>query len=211
MYKDDDQSTSKIRPVFNCSLKTRKDKPSLNEASYSGVNIMQNMLLLLLKFRTNSKVLLGDLKKAFLQIRLKLERDRNRFFFLNDGDKIRCFRYNTLLSGYVCSPFILNYIVKHISSLYPEDECSQMMKNNFFVDNLVITSNSTEELTHLYKECSSRLGEVHFNLQSCNTNGDELKEVMISDDKYIKHGCTLDKVLGYKYEAAADKIYLPYK
>ena len=31
---------------------------------------------------------------------------------------------------------------------------------------------------------------------------------MISDDKYIKHGCTLDKVLGYKYEAAADKIFL---
>ena len=88
---------------------------------------------------------------------------------------------------------------------------SQMMKNNFFVDNLVITSNSTEELTHLYKECSSRLGEVHFNLQSCNTNGDELKEVMISDDKYIKNGCTLDKELGYKYEAAADKIYLPNK
>ena len=40
VYKDEEQSTSKIRPVFNCSLKTRKDKPSLNEASYSGVNIM---------------------------------------------------------------------------------------------------------------------------------------------------------------------------
>ena len=209
VYKDEDQSTSKIRPVFNCSLKTRKDKPSLNEASYSGVNIMQNMLLLLFKFRTNSKVLLGDLEKAFLQIRLKLERDRNRFcFFLKDGDKIRCFRYNTLLFGYVCSPFILNYVVKHIAGLYPKDECSQMMKNNFFVDNLVTTSNSTEELTQLYHECSSRLKDVHFNLQSCNTNCNKLKEIMISDDKYIKHGCRLDKVLGYKYEAAADKIFL---
>ena len=83
-----------------------------------------------------------------------------------------------------------------------------MMKANFFVDNLIMTSNSTEKLTHLYEECSSRLSKVHFNLQSCNTNCDELKKVMISDDKYIKHGCPLDKVLGYKYEAAADKIYL---
>ena len=89
VYKDEDQSTSKIRPVFNCSLKTRKDKPPLNEASYSGVNIMQNMLLLLFKFRTNSKVLLGDLEKAFLQIRLKLERDRNRFcFFSRMGENL---------------------------------------------------------------------------------------------------------------------------
>ena len=209
VYKDDDQSTSKIRPVFNCSLKTRKDKPSLNEASYSGVNIMQNMLMLLFKFRTNSKVLLGDLEKAFLQIRLKLEKDRNRFcFFLKEGNSIKCFRYNTLLFGYVCSPFILNYVVKHLASLYPDDKCSQMMKNNFFVDNLVITSNSSEELTQLYKDCSSRFDKVHFNLQSCNSNCDKLKDIMKSDDKYIKHGCTLDKVLGYKYEAAADNIYL---
>ena len=74
IIKDEAQSTFKIRPVFNCSLKTRKDKPSLNETSYQGVNIMQNMLHLLLKFRTNSKVLLGDLEKAFLQIRHKLLR-----------------------------------------------------------------------------------------------------------------------------------------
>ena len=167
------------------------------------------MLLLLLKFRTNSKVLLGDLEKAFLHIRLKLERDLNRyFFFVKDGDKIQCFRYNTLLFGYVRSPFILNYVVKHIAGLYPEDECSQMMKNNFFVDNLVITSNSSEELTLLYKEFSSRLKDVHFNLQSCNANCDKLKQVRISDDKYIKHSCTLDKVLDYKYKAVADKIYL---
>ena len=46
VIKDDDQTTTKIRPVFNCSLKTRKDKPSLNETIYGGVNIMQNMLQL---------------------------------------------------------------------------------------------------------------------------------------------------------------------
>ena len=79
VIKDEAQSTFKIRPVFNCSLKTRKDKPSLNEASYAGINIMQNMLHLLFLFRTNSKVLLGDLEKAFLQIRLKLLEDKNRF------------------------------------------------------------------------------------------------------------------------------------
>ena len=209
VIKDEAQSTFKIRPVFNCSLKTRKDKPSLNETSYQGVNIMQNMLHVLLKFRTNSKVLLGDLEKAFLQIRLKLLRDKNRFcFFLKDGDRIRCFRYNTLLFGYVCSPFILNYVIKHIAGLYPDDECSSMMRSNFFVDNLAITSNSTEKLIHLYKECSARLSKVHFNLQSCNTNCDTLKDVMINDGKYIKHGCTLDKVLGYKYDAAVDSLTL---
>ena len=87
VFKTEEQSTFKMRPVFNCSLKSRKDKPSLNEASYQGVNIMQNMLDLIMLFRTNKYVLLGDLRKAFLQIRLKNLADKNRFcFFLQDGD-----------------------------------------------------------------------------------------------------------------------------
>ena len=110
VIKDEEQSTFKVRPVFNCSLKTSQDKPSLNEDSYQGINNMQNMLMLILLSRTNRYVLLGDLRKAFLQIRLKLLRDKNRFcFFLKDGDRLRSFRYNTLLFGYCCSPFILNY------------------------------------------------------------------------------------------------------
>ena len=209
VIKEEAQSTFKIRPVFNCSLKTRKDKPSLNETSYAGVNIMQNMLHLLLLFRTNSKVLLGDLEKAFLQIRLKLLKDKNKFcFFVKHKDRIRCFRYNTLLFGYVCSPFILNYVIKHIAGLYPADECSRMMQSKFFVDNLAITSNNSEKLTELYRECASRLEKVHFNLQSCNTNCAELKQAMIRDGRYIKHGCSVDKVLGYKFDAAADSLQL---
>ena len=209
VIKDEDQTTTKIRPVFNASLKTHKDKPSLNEASYQGVNIMANMLHMLLKFRTNSKVLLGDLEKAFLQIKLKLLRDKNKFcFFLKDGDKIRCFRYNTLLFGYVCSPFILNYVLRHIAGLYPEDDCTHIMRSCFFVDNLVTTSNSSEKLISLYKECSARLSDVHFNLYSCNTNCHVLRDVMIADDKFIKHNNPQDKVLGYKYDAAVDKLFL---
>ena len=78
----------------------------------------------------------------------------------------------------------------------------------FFVDNLVTTSNSSDKLISLYKECSARLNKVKFNLYSCNTNCPVLKDVMIADDKYIKHNNPKDKVLGYKYDAAVDKLFL---
>ena len=147
VFKTEEQSTFKMWPVFNCSLKSSKGKSLLNEA-YQGVNIMQNMLNLIMLFRTNKYVLLGDLCKAFLQIRLKNLADRNRFcFFLRDGDKVHCFRYNTLIFGYCSSPFILNYVIKHLTKAHPDDECSEIIMSNFFVDNLVKTSNSSEELT----------------------------------------------------------------
>ena len=209
VIKDDAQTTTKIRPVFNCSLKTSPNKPSLNEASYQGINNMQNMLKLILLFRTNKYVLLGDLRQAFLQIHLKLLRDKNRFcFFLKDGNRLRCFRYNTLLFGYCCSPFILNYVIKHIAKLHPADDCSRMISDSFFVDNLVKTGNSEEELSGLYRECVRRMDAVKFDLRSCNSNGSALVQQMKDDDRYIKHGQQLDKVLGYRYSPDTDHLQI---
>ena len=209
IIKDEAQSTFKVRPVFNCSLKTSPDKPSLNEASYQGINNMQDMLMLILLFRTNKFVLLGDLRKAFLQIRLKLLRDKNKFcFFLKQGTKLVCYRYNTLLFGYCCSPFILNYVIKHVASLHPDDECTRMLRSSFFVDNLVKTGNSVEKLTQLYNECASRLDAVHFDLRSCNSNSPELQELMKREDRFITHGLRLDKVLGYRYSSDSDQLQL---
>ena len=209
VFKTDEQVTTKIRPVFNCSLKTAPDKPSLNEASYQGVNNMQDMVMLLMLFRSNKYVLLGDLRQAFLQIHLKSVHDKNRFcFFLKDGNRLRCFRYNTLLFGYCCSPFILNHVIRHIAKLHPEDECSRMIASRFFVDNLVKTGNSVEELSQLYKESANRLDAVHFDLRSCNSNSPELVKQMKEDGRFIKHGQHLDKVLGYCYSPESDHLQL---
>ena len=73
--------TTKIRPVFNCSLKMGK-YPSLNEAAFPGIDLMNNLLSLLMYFRSNFYVLLSDTAKAFLQICLASEEDKNRFVSL---------------------------------------------------------------------------------------------------------------------------------
>lgn len=78
VFKSEDHTTTKVRPAFNCSLKTN-GTPSLNEAAYPDINFVGNMLELLL-FSTNRYVLLADIRKAFLMIKLESERDKNRFF-----------------------------------------------------------------------------------------------------------------------------------
>ena len=52
-----EQVTTKIRPVFNCSLKIDKTLPSLNEAAYLGIDLMGSILKLLFYFRTNKIVM----------------------------------------------------------------------------------------------------------------------------------------------------------
>lgn len=156
---------------------------------------MADMTELLMKFRTNEHVLLGDLKHAFLQVRLKNLVDRNRFcFFLKEGDKLICYRYKTIIFGYNSSPFILNYILKFVADKFPGDECTRMIKNYFFVDNLVITDNNIVKLTELYKTAVDRLGSFGFNLRSCNSNNETLRSAMYQDGKLVEHGCQFDSV-----------------
>ena len=96
--------TTKIRPVFNCSLKTG-DKPSLNEAAFAGINLMGDIIQLSLYFRSNDIIMLSDIKQAFLQIRLNKEEDKNRScLFMKEGERLVDYRYKPLYLGLMRVP-----------------------------------------------------------------------------------------------------------
>ena len=127
---------------------------------------------------------------------------------MREGDKIVCYRFNTILFGFNASPFVLNFIIKKHASLFPDDSCTDMLSKNFFVDNLVKTSDSISDLNYLYKESVDRMALGNFNLRSCNTNNEQLRNTMIQDGRYVDHGCNQEKVLGYKYNPATDSMQL---
>ena len=208
VFKSDPTATTKIRPVFNCSLKTGLGM-SLNEAAYSGVNLTGDMLQLLLSFRANNYVLLADIRKAFLMIRLKLEGDKNRFcFFLRDGDRLRCFRYSTLIFGFTSSPFVLGCILRFHASRYPLDACRRMMESRFYVDNLVALESDPDRLADLYSLARKRLQEGGFTIQSCNSNHEVLRAKMKTDDTLSAQTEEWERVLGYRYNPLSEKIHV---
>ena len=79
IIKADPLVNSKIRPVFDCSPKV-KGLPSLNETAYQGTDWLNNMFSLLNYFKTNDFVLISDINKAFVNIRLWRDNDKNCFF-----------------------------------------------------------------------------------------------------------------------------------
>jgi len=208
VVKMQDQVTTKVRPVFNCSLKT-SSSPSLNESAFTGIDLMTSLLRLLLIFRTNKIALIADIKKAFLMIKLKEEADANRFcfFWRKDGELI-CYRYKTIVFGYTSSPFILNYIVKHHVEQYPQDECSKILGSQFYVDNLILTGNNLMSLKSIYETSYERMMEGGFNLRSWNTNDIELRDILTNDGNIVQHGCVEEKILGYRYNTVKDTMHI---
>ena len=150
VFKTEEQSTTKIRPVFNCSQKAYR-KYSLNETVYSGINLMGDMLELLLQFRTNKCVMLADICKVFLMIKIGSFEDSNWFcLFMKEGNKLVCFRYITIIFGFNASPFILNFIIKCHAYKFPTNNCTDMLKKNFYVDNLIKKGSSVDAIISIH-------------------------------------------------------------
>lgn len=91
-------------------------------------------------------------------IRLEMEADKNSFcFFLKDRGRLCCFRYTTIIFSFAISPFILNWILRYHAAPHSPDPCRHMMENHFYVDNLVMTGDRSDELFNLYTLSRKRL------------------------------------------------------
>ena len=207
IIKNEPHVTTKIRPVLNCSLKIGNN-PSLNQASYPGIDLLNNLLTLLIKVRTNNILAVADIRKAFLQIRLSEEVDKNRFSILwqtPDG-KLIAYRYRTLVFGLAASPFVLNYVLKFHISQFKDDLTSTILKENFYVDNLFMTSNSASELLEVYRTSCERLAEGGFELRSWLSNDESLQQQFSEDNTGTSREAETQKVLGYLYDPASDEL-----
>jgi len=198
-------NTTKVRIVLNCSLKIG-NSPSLNEATYPGVDLMNNLLELLIKIRANKYLMISDIRAAFLMINLNLESDKNKFSILwrDANGNLRAYRYRTIVFGYVSSPFMLHQVIHFHLSSFPSDRCTDLLKNNMYVDNLFITSNDVGDLLSLYEESCSRMADGGFQLRSWSSNSGELC------DQFEADGCssaaTAEKLLGYRYVPENDEM-----
>ena len=158
VVKNTEQCTTKIRIVLNCSLK-RGNSVSLNQASYPGIDLLNNLLNLLIKIRLNPVLMISDIKQAFLNIKLSKITDRNRFSILwkTKNGFLRAFRYKTIVFGLASSPFILHQVIRYHLSKYPDDYVNQLLVSNMYVDNLFVTGDDVNDMSTLYVQTRQRM------------------------------------------------------
>ena len=200
-------NTTKIRPVFNCSFKG-KDTPSLNDASYDGINLTKNMLDVLYKARTDNHLIMADIRKAFLQIELKTEFDRNKFcFILYRNNQYMLYRYCRIIFGFVASPFILNLVLQHHAETCKDKEIKTSISNNMYVDNLILTNNNPCKAAKLANDITAELYRGGFELREFASNTpDVMNRLNVETDKKTEEDIV--KLLGYSYSTVSDKLTL---
>ena len=108
----DDKDATRVRTDFDASAKVTQNSPSLNNVLHVGPSLIPKIVDILIRFRWYRVPLIGDIKKAFLNVRVD-QRDRDCLRMLwvdnihDDNPGIIVKRFTTAVFGMTSSQFLL--------------------------------------------------------------------------------------------------------
>ena len=163
-------------------------------------------------------ILAGDIRKAFLQIRIyKSERDTLRFHWRADAhSEIETYRFTRVLFGLTPSPFLLGGVLEyHLNSWakkYPEEV--KRLRRSFYVDDLLTGGQNLQQMQERKKIAEEIMRDATFELHKWHSNKPQLEDdpPHSSDEErsYAKRQLQVQpnesKLLGVKWNKDKDTI-----
>ena len=169
--------TTKVRMVFDASSKDKQSGTSLNNCIHVGPPLNPLLFDIMIRFREHKVAIVGDIEKAFLNVEVNpKDRDCLRFLWVSDLNTpeppIDVYRFNRVVFGVNCSPFLLNAVLRYHLSKYAEKDpdFATKMSKSFYVDDLVSGATDVESGIQLYEKARLRMKEGGFNLRKWRTN-----------------------------------------
>ena len=100
---------SKVRSVFDAACKSGRDHKNLNNALFSGPNMMNDLAEVFLDCRAKPVPVVGDVRDMFLMISLaKKDRKYHRFLWVSEDNELIDYEFNRLVFGVNCSPSLVS-------------------------------------------------------------------------------------------------------
>ena len=183
------RETSKCRVVFLSNMfEKRNNGISHNMAMLPGPNLNHKISTAVILHRFDKYLVIFDLKKAFLQIKLN-QCDQNRLCFLwyknveKNDFTIVGYRNLRLSFGLRCSPSILMLGLYRILMLNESgdqklDDIKKAIYNGIYMDNGSYTSDSEVELVEAFKRLDDIFLPHKFELQQHCSNSPALQQII---------------------------------
>ena len=211
-------STTKLRVVYDASARASPNQPSLNECLNPGPPLLNRLWDVLVRQRVYPVAVSGDIRQAFLQIRVrKSERDALRFYWWShEENEVETYRFTRVLFGLTPSPFLLNAVLEaHLDSW--QKRCPDVvaeLRKSLYVDDFLSGGQTTDQAQRTKQKATEILQDATFQLHKWNSNVQELEHhetTQPTDEQtYAKQQLNVSKqeskLLGLKWNKREDTL-----
>jgi hypothetical protein len=212
--------STKMRVVYDCSAREGDGSPSLNDCVDVGPSLQNKLWDVLVRGRFHAVALAGDLRKAFLQVRVKeKDRDALRFHWLRsiDSNEVETLRFTRAIFGLGCSPFLLGGVIEqHLAGwIDKRPESVAEISRSLYVDDLISGASDVGKCQDLKSDATEVFADASFELHKWHSNAPELEDQCANpenseDTTYAKEqlGSTTGecKLLGLAWNKTEDTL-----
>lgn len=170
-------TTTKLRVVFDASSKTTNGK-SLNDIMHVGPKIQDDLIDILLRWRSHRIGFTADIEKMYRQIRISEEdQDYHRILWrFSTNDPIQEFKLLTVTYGTAAAPYLA---VKTIQRLAEDEKmsyptASKISLQDFYVDDLMSGAEDEREAIETVNELISMFKASGITLRKWSSNNREV-------------------------------------
>ncbi|XP_055604343.1 uncharacterized protein LOC129752593 [Uranotaenia lowii] len=205
----EDRTTTKLRVVFNGSMKS-SNGVTLNDLLMTGPVVQKSLYCILLNFRTHRVALTGDIEKMYLQVRVSPEdSDRIRMIWQEPGRKVAEYRMNTVTFGLACAPFLATRTLKQLfideGNEFP---IAKESENDIYVDDCLTGADTVEEAIEKRMQLT-RLLQKGFPIRKWASNESSVLRAVPPNDRASELALDLEpdptiKTLGLKWQCRSD-------
>lgn len=199
-------------------MRPTPNSASLNECLNPGPPLQNKLWDILVRQRAYPIAITADIRRAFLQIRVKEEdRDAMRFHWPTSAEKeIETWRFTRVLFGLAPSPFLLNDVLQvHLDAWQEQmpDVVAELRRSLYVVD-VITGSLTTVQALRIKHGAIDIMNDATFQLHKWNSNKQQLegddKVSYLEEQSFAKQQLnvkqTETKILGVKWDKENDTI-----
>lgn len=204
--------TTKLRVVFD-ALCPSSSGYSFNDIQMAGPTIQSDLVTILLRFRKHNYVIAEDIEKIYRMCWVNSDQRSLQRIIWRDSvdDPLETYELSTITYGTKAASFLaircLCQVAIDCETSHPE--ASQVIKNDFYVDDLLTGSNSVEDTVKLANDISSLLEKYGFHLRKWISNSAHVLNGINASDRadFIDLGENENtKTLGLIWNGQRDKL-----
>ncbi|XP_052901612.1 uncharacterized protein LOC128309295, partial [Anopheles moucheti] len=178
-------TSTKVRVVFDASCKTTSGY-SLNDTLLVGPIVQEDLLSIILRFRSHAIAIVADVEKMYRQI-LHSDQDRNLLrirYRESQVDPIATYELTTVTYGTASAPFLATRTLQQIAHDHKDKfpKAVNPVLHDFYVDDLLTGATDINEAIAVRNQISAMLNSAGFTLKKWASNVPEsLRDVPQED------------------------------